>query len=166
MLFSGDKLLGGPQCGVIAGTKRAIERIESDPLMRALRLDKMVLAALEATLRLALDPERAAREIPLWSMAAVPVEVLSTRAAGLARELCDRFGYRAACVPSDSFLGGGSAPIRVIPSAAVAITAPFPAAASIGSGAGDGASGGRSAGVRAGSKGSRVAGPADDPGGV
>ncbi len=129
VLFSGDKLLGGPQCGVIAGTKRAIEKIESDPLMRALRLDKMVLAALEATLRLALDPERAAREIPLWSMAAVPVDVLASRAASLARVLCDRFGYRAECVPSDSFLGGGSAPIRVIPSAAVAISAPFPAGA-------------------------------------
>jgi L-seryl-tRNA(Ser) seleniumtransferase len=126
VLFSGDKLLGGPQCGVIAGTKRALERIESDPLMRALRLDKMVLAALEATLRLLLDPERTGR-IPLWSMAAVPVEVLSTRAAGLARALCERLGLRAIAVPSESFLGGGSAPIRVIPSAAVAISAPFPA---------------------------------------
>jgi L-seryl-tRNA(Ser) seleniumtransferase len=127
VLFSGDKLLGGPQCGVIAGTKRAIERIESDPLMRALRLDKMVLAALEATLGLALDRERAAERIPLWAMAGVPVEVLSARAGVLARALCDRLGYRAAVVQSDSFLGGGSAPIQPIPSAAIAISAPFPA---------------------------------------
>ena len=68
VLFSGDKLLGGPQCGIMAGTARAVGRVESDPLMRALRLDKMTLAALEATLLLACDPERAAERIPLWSM--------------------------------------------------------------------------------------------------
>ena len=104
MLFSGDKLLGGPQCGVIAGTKRAVECIESDPLMRALRLDKLVLAALEATLRLALDAERGAARIPLWAMAGVRVEALSARAAQLARTLCDRLGYQRGggpigCVP-------------------------------------------------------------------
>jgi L-seryl-tRNA(Ser) seleniumtransferase len=127
VLFSGDKLLGGPQCGVIAGVRGAIELIESDPLLRALRIDKMVLAALEATLRLALDPERAAARIPLWSMAGVPVEVLLARAAGLAQVLRDRLGYCAAVVRSESFLGGGSAPIQPIPSAAIAISAPFPA---------------------------------------
>ncbi len=126
VLFSGDKLLGGPQCGVIAGTKQAVERIESDPLMRALRLDKLVLAALEATLRLALDPARAAARIPLWMMAGIPVEVLSARADALARNL-GRLGYRATVVPSNSCLGGGSAPIEPIPSSAVAISAPFPA---------------------------------------
>ena len=84
MLFSGDKLLGGPQCGIMAGTRKAIDRVESDPLMRALRLDKMTLAALEATLRLALDPERGAARIPLWSMVAAPVDVLSERATAIA----------------------------------------------------------------------------------
>ncbi len=127
VLFSGDKLLGGPQCGIMAGNKRAVECIESDPLMRALRLDKMALAALEATLRLVLDPDRGALRIPLWSMVAAPVEELSARAGALARTMCERLGYHAAVVASESFLGGGSAPIQPIPTAAIAISAPFPA---------------------------------------
>lgn len=91
-----------------------------------LRLDKMVLAALEATLRLATDPERGVASIPLWSMAAATVEELMNRAEVLARALCERAGYRAAVVRADSFLGGGSAPIQPIPTAAIAISAPFP----------------------------------------
>jgi L-seryl-tRNA(Ser) seleniumtransferase len=127
VLFSGDKLLGGPQCGIMAGTRKAIDRIESDPLMRALRLDKMTLAALEATLRLALDPEQAASRIPLWSMIATPVSRLSARAASLAGSLRDDPGYQAAVVSAESYLGGGSAPIQPVPTAAIAISPPFPA---------------------------------------
>jgi len=126
VLFSGDKLLGGPQCGIMVGRKTVIDRIESDPLMRALRLDKMTLAALEATLLLVLDGDRGEARIPLWSMAAAPVEVLWQRAAALAATLCNRDGYDAQAVRSDSFLGGGSAPIQAIPSAAIAISPPFP----------------------------------------
>ncbi len=127
VLFSGDKLLGGPQCGILAGTRKAIDRIESDPLMRALRLDKMTLAALEATLRLALDPERAAARIPLWSMIWAPVSALSERAGSLAASLRLEPGYHATVVPAESYLGGGSAPIQPIPTAAIAISPPFPA---------------------------------------
>jgi L-seryl-tRNA(Ser) seleniumtransferase len=126
VLFSGDKLLGGPQCGIMAGSRKAVGRVESDPLMRALRLDKMTLAALEATLRLVLSGEQAAEKIPLWSMAAAPLEDLWKRATVIAGVLCEQLGYRAAIVRADSYLGGGSAPIHPIPTAAIAIEPPFP----------------------------------------
>src|SRR5207253_6324700 len=64
VLFSGDKLLGGPRAGLLAGRQEWIQKIENDPLMRAFRLDKMTLAALEATLRLYLNEERALQEVP------------------------------------------------------------------------------------------------------
>lgn len=126
VLFSGDKLLGGPQCGILAGTVRAIERVEADPLMRAVRLDKMVLAALETTLLLACDAEQAAQRIPLWSMMSVPVEALSARAAELASVFRSELGLNASAAPSEAYLGGGSTPAQALPSAAVVISPPFP----------------------------------------
>jgi L-seryl-tRNA(Ser) seleniumtransferase len=126
VLFSGDKLLGGPQCGIMAGTSAVIRRIESDPLMRALRLDKMTLAALAATLRLAADPDRALTRIPLWSMITIPVSELEQRARSLAMALRDELGFSAAVVSAESFIGGGSAPVLPIPTAAVGLSPPFP----------------------------------------
>jgi L-seryl-tRNA(Ser) seleniumtransferase len=126
VLFSGDKLLGGPQCGIMVGSREAIGRIDVDPLMRALRVDKMTLAALEATLRLASDAEHARERIPLWAMIAAPLGELTARAEVLASAIRSEFGLTASAVASEAYIGGGSAPIHVIPSAAVAISPPFP----------------------------------------
>src|SRR5262249_39568104 len=87
VLFSGDELLGGPQAGIIAGGKELIQKIEKDPLMRAFRLDKMTLAALEATLRLYLNEERALREVPVLRLLGTPLAELLQRAEGLAERL-------------------------------------------------------------------------------
>ena len=81
--FSGDKLLGGPQAGLIAGRKELISRLKKHPLARALRLDKMTLAALEATLRLYLDPQRAQREVPTLRMFAISPDELQGRCRDL-----------------------------------------------------------------------------------
>ena len=145
VLFSGDKLLGGPQCGIMAGTAQAVGRVESDPLMRALRLDKMTLAALEATLLLACDPDRAAGRIPLWSMIATPLDALSERATKLAAIFRSELGLNAAAVPAESYLGGGSAPVQPIPSVAVAVSPPFPIGLRFGSRAGPGLAAGEPA---------------------
>ncbi|CCO24753.1 L-seryl-tRNA(Sec) selenium transferase [Maridesulfovibrio hydrothermalis] len=83
--FSGDKVLGGPQAGIIVGTKKYIDMIKSNPLNRAVRIDKMTLAALEATLRLYLDPDTAMREVPTVRMIMEKPENLKTQARSLAR---------------------------------------------------------------------------------
>jgi len=127
VLFSGDKLLGGPQCGIMIGHEKAIDRIESDPLMRALRLDKMTLAALEATLRLLLDQDRARERLPLWKMMGTPLSILAARAEKLATAFRFDLGLNAATLASESYLGGGSSPDRSIASMAIAVSPPFPA---------------------------------------
>jgi L-seryl-tRNA(Ser) seleniumtransferase len=126
VLFSGDKLLGGPQCGIMIGHEEVIARIESDPLMRALRLDKMTLAALEATLRLACDSNRAVEQIPIWKMIATPLATLRVRAEKLATEFRDELGLNATVLPTDSFIGGGSAPDQSIATMAIGVSPPFP----------------------------------------
>jgi len=125
VLFSGDKLLGGPQSGLLVGRSDPIGRIEADPLMRALRVDKMTLAALEATLRLVLDEPRGLREIPLWRMLAAPIAGLDDRAARIAGRLAES-GFAASTEATEARLGGGSAPAVPIPSRAVRVTPPYP----------------------------------------
>jgi L-seryl-tRNA(Ser) seleniumtransferase len=123
VLFSGDKLLGGPQAGVIAGRKGMIERLERDPLMRALRLDKMTLAALETTLRLYLNEERALGEIPVLALLATPAEELRERAEGLAERLRALPGVAAQAAADVAYVGGGSLPDQALPTWVVEATA-------------------------------------------
>jgi L-seryl-tRNA(Ser) seleniumtransferase len=124
--FSGDKLLGGPQAGLIVGRRELVERLRRHPLARALRLDKTTIAGLEATLRCYLygDP---LREIPVWRTIGAPLEALRARAEGLARSLAAA-GLAAEAVACRSAVGGGSLPGETLPSWGVAV-APGPAGA-------------------------------------
>jgi L-seryl-tRNA(Ser) seleniumtransferase len=124
VLFSGDKLLGGPQAGILAGKKEHVQKIEKDPLMRAFRLDKMTLAALEATLRLYLDPERALREVPTLAMLGTPPANLRQRAETLAGRLRAIESLASVAVVEDvAYVGGGSLPDQKMPSWVVEIAA-------------------------------------------
>jgi L-seryl-tRNA(Ser) seleniumtransferase len=111
VLFSGDKLLGGPQAGILAGKKEWIQKVEKDPLMRAFRLDKMTLAALETTLRIYLNEERALREVPVLRMLGTPLDELRARAEALAGRLREVEGVARAEPGEDvAYVGGGSLP--------------------------------------------------------
>ena len=122
--FSGDKVLGGPQAGVIVGRKRWIDKIKKNPVNRAMRIDKMTLAALEATLRLYLDPERALVEIPTLAMIIAKPEALKAKAGRLARLLKKRLAasMTVALKPGASRVGGGSFPEFDLPTTLVALT--------------------------------------------
>jgi L-seryl-tRNA(Ser) seleniumtransferase len=111
--FSGDKLLGGPQAGIVAGRADAVERMRSHPVARAVRIDKFSLAALEATLRLHRDPARAARELPVLRMLAAPEQELSGRADRLRQRLAEMVGESAhvEVVRSSGRVGGGALPL-------------------------------------------------------
>ncbi|MGH7741146.1 MAG: L-seryl-tRNA(Sec) selenium transferase, partial [Candidatus Eiseniibacteriota bacterium] len=114
--FSGDKLLGGSQAGLIVGRRRALDRIEADPLARALRLDKLALAALEATLPLLADPGRAAHEIPTLAMLRASEAELMTRAEHLALALESTIpGLASRVVRGEGEVGGGALPMRELP---------------------------------------------------
>ena len=122
--FSGDKLLGGPQAGIIVGAKRFIDRLKKNPYARAMRLDKMTLAALEATLRLYLDPAIALERIPALRMLSEPAEAVRGRAERLARTLEEALPAGAAridVVPDTERAGGGALPLCDIDSHAVRI---------------------------------------------
>lgn len=122
--FSGDKLLGGPQAGLIVGRQELIARLRRHPLTRALRVDKSTLAALQATLLHYLRRE-AEREIPVWRMIATPVDALTARADALATALQQR-GIPATVVSATSTVGGGSLPGETLPTRAVALTVDAP----------------------------------------
>lgn len=120
VLFSGDKLLGGPQAGIIVGKKRAVDALRRHPMARALRVDKLTLAALEATLVLYREPARAVREIPALAMLTAPLADVTARAEGLARALRE-IGTDARVEPSEATVGGGAFPTARIPSSAATI---------------------------------------------
>ena len=121
--FSGDKLLGGPQAGIIAGRQDAVERIRNHPMARALRCDKMTLAALEATLRLYLDPQQAKNEIPLLCMLSMSAEETKIRCEQLETNLHAAIDSQAECsiVEEVATVGGGALPLSELHGYAVAI---------------------------------------------
>jgi L-seryl-tRNA(Ser) seleniumtransferase len=113
--FSGDKLLGGPQAGIVVGRADLVEKLRRHPLQRALRADKLTLAALEGTLQLCLDPERARREIPVLRMFDDAAEAVRARAERLAGLVGGNVEETVARV------GGGALPLAELPSFACAI---------------------------------------------
>ena len=120
--FSGDKLLGGPQAGIIAGKKSLVEKLEHHPLMRAIRLDKCAIAALSATFREYMDEERAVRNIPVLHMIARPLEELKAQAEKLAEQLKNCKNQAEIQVEKSlSMVGGGSLPGETLASYAVTI---------------------------------------------
>jgi L-seryl-tRNA(Ser) seleniumtransferase len=122
--FSGDKLLGGPQAGIIAGTRPVIEKIRKNPLTRALRIDKLTLAALESTLRAYRDEPSAMEEIPTLYMLTCPMGDIEKKAKKLAN-LLDQTGsgqIRCRIIESVSRPGGGSMPLLELPTLCVAIS--------------------------------------------
>ena len=128
VMMSGDKLLGGPQCGIVLGAAPLIAALRADPLARALRVDKLTLAALEATLDLYRDPARALREVPTLRMLTAPATEIRARAEALARALAAR-GVTGSVRDSVATVGGGAFPTARIPSAAIALDGPADALA-------------------------------------
>lgn len=122
--FSGDKLLGGPQAGIVVGRTELVERLRRHPMARALRVDKLTLAALEATLY-SYRRGRAVQEIPVWRMIAAPIAELQARAAGWRTFLAAQ-GIVAEVHTGESAVGGGSLPGETLPTALLAIDHPAP----------------------------------------
>jgi len=119
--MSGDKLLGGPQAGIVLGRAGLVAALRRNPLCRALRVDKLTLAALEATLRLYLQPERALSEIPTLRMLRLGADDLRARARDLAARLAAA-GVPAAVEEGNSAVGGGAYPQAPLPTVLVALT--------------------------------------------
>ena len=120
VLMSGDKLLGGPQAGIILGASNVVAKLRKNPFARAMRVDKLTLSALEATLRLYLEPERALKEIPVLAMLTESAGEVESRARAVARTLSDG-GVAVEVISTKASVGGGAFPTAEIPSAALAL---------------------------------------------
>jgi len=117
--FSGDKLLGGPQAGILVGKREPLERIRKNPLFRALRVDKLTIAALEATASLYLQDRL--DSIPALRMMRLSKEAIGVRAARLAGRISTVPGFTAVLRDGESVIGGGSTPGQVLPTSLVAV---------------------------------------------
>jgi L-seryl-tRNA(Ser) seleniumtransferase len=121
VLMSGDKLLGGPQAGIILGAATLIAKLRKNPFARAMRVDKLTLSALEATLRLYLEPDRALREIPVLSMITASLREIEARAEAIVTKL-RASGIEAKAADSSASVGGGAFPTAAIPSRAIVLS--------------------------------------------
>jgi L-seryl-tRNA(Ser) seleniumtransferase len=121
VVMSGDKLLGGPQAGIVLGSRSIVSRMKDNPLTRALRVDKLTIAALQATLALYREPDRAVLGIPVLATIAAPIALLRSRAGRVVDALAAN-GVEATVVESEASVGGGAFPAARIPSCAVSIT--------------------------------------------
>lgn len=121
--MSGDKLLGGPQAGLMLGTARAVSAVRANPLIRSYRVDKLTLAALEATLALYREPRRALTEIPVLAMLTATRDEVRARVESLRNKISAR-GVRVSVLDTEASVGGGAFPTARIPSAALAIDGP------------------------------------------
>ena len=120
--FSGDKLLGGPQAGIIIGKTKYIEEMKKNPLTRAFRIDKLTMAALEATLKLYLDEEKAVEKIPTLKMITEKKEVIGSRAVQLHKEIeALRLSLDVMMKEDYSQVGGGSLPLEQLPTMVLSI---------------------------------------------
>ena len=122
--FSGDKLLGGPQTGFIVGRKALIEKLNKNPMKRALRVDKIRLAMVEATLRLYRDPDSLAKKLPTYRLLARPLKEMQEVARRIVPALQDKLGggFAVTTAPCSSQVGSGALPVETLPSLAGSIS--------------------------------------------
>ncbi|MDO5754875.1 MAG: L-seryl-tRNA(Sec) selenium transferase [Tissierellia bacterium] len=125
--FSGDKILGGPQAGIIVGKKKYIDALKKNQLLRAFRVDKFTLAALESTLLLYLDPKDAMEKIPTLRLMTMDEKKLQEKAEKLKEQLSSLDGLKIRIIDGVSTVGGGAFPMEELPTKVIAITSNQPA---------------------------------------